>query len=350
MAVLWEGDFRRYLAKGELRIEPFDEANLTPNGYDVTIEEVLVPSSNVRTSRGVAKVPPMTRFAVSTRESVGLVRHVAGQLWLRTNWARRGVLAPVGLIAGGFSATLTFRAMNVPSEGRERVAQVVERRVLQIEDDAVDGSEMLQDLVGIALVRRDPVDSVGPDVRAEQRDRGGIHVGGVDDFGPTSFRNQDGVRACPGEGIGDNFAREDLIGNPLAFRGKPRAEVRLGQIDRVAKAVFRVHRRRASFAGDYVDRSNPALPLHPAVLHDDPERGIPPEDRPSDLPTIPLHLARDFQDGDVSDHVERAGKRSAERLRYVNDVFVAPDGHESLAEFPLFRWKVEVHPRRRRDE
>src|SRR5256885_2344681 len=88
----------------------------------------------------------------------------------------------------------------------------------------------------------------------------------------------------------------------------------------------------------------------PAVFHDDLERGIPPEDRPADLPAIPLHLARDFQDSDVSDHVERAGKRSAERLRYVNDVFVAPDGHESLAEFPLFRWNVEIHPRRRRDE
>jgi len=260
-----------------------------------------------------------------------------------SNAVRRGTLV------GPFQDSIDVDHAARP-EGRERVAQVVERRVRQIEDDAVDGSDLLQDLVGIALVRRDPVDSVGPDVRAEQRDRGGIHVGGVDDFGPTSFRNQDGVRAYPGEGIGDNFAREDLIGNPLAFRGKPRAEVRLGQIDRVAKAVFRVHRRRASFAGDYVDRSNPALPLHPAVLHDDLERGIPPEDRPADLPAIPLHLARDFQDSDVSDHVERAGKRSAERLRYVNDVFVAPDGHESLAEFPLFRWKVEIHPRRRRDE
>jgi len=113
-------------------------------------------------------------------------------------------------------------------ESLERVAQVVERRVRQIEDDAVDGPDPLQDLAGIALVRRDPVDPVGPDVRAEQRDRGRIHVGGVDDLGPTSFRNQDGVRAYPGEGIGDNFAREDLIGNPFAFRGKPRAEVRLG--------------------------------------------------------------------------------------------------------------------------
>jgi len=130
MAVLSDGDIRRYLAKGELRIEPFDEANLTPNGYDVTIEEVLVPSSNVRTSHGVAKVPPMTRFAVSTRESVGLGRHVAGQLWLRTTWARRGVLAGFGMIDAGFSGTLTFGALNVASEVLEvpigeRFAQIV---------------------------------------------------------------------------------------------------------------------------------------------------------------------------------------------------------------------------------
>lgn len=235
-------------------------------------------------------------------------------------------------------------------ESRERVAHVVERRVWQIEDDAVDRSDLLQDLAGIALVRRDTVDPVGPDVPAEQRDRRRIHVGGVNDLGPTSFRNQDSVRAYPGEWIGDVFALEDLIGDSSAFRGQPRAEVRLGQIDRVVKAVFYVDGRRASFARDDLDRSNPALPLHPAVLYRDPDVRIPTEDGPSDLLSIRLQLVRDFQDDNVSDHVERAGKRSAERLRHVNDVFVAPDGHESLAEFPLFRWKIDVHLCRRRDE
>lgn len=130
MAVLSDGDIRRYLAKGELRIEPFEDANLTPNGYDVTIEEVLVPSSNVRTTRGLAQIPPLTRFAVSTRESVTLGRHLAGQLWLRTTWARRGVLAAFGMIDAGFSGTLTFGALNGASEVLqlpigERFAQIV---------------------------------------------------------------------------------------------------------------------------------------------------------------------------------------------------------------------------------
>ncbi len=130
MALLSDADIRQYLAKRELRIEPFDEKNLTPNGYDVTIEEVLVPSSNTRTTQGVAQIPPATRFAVSTRESVGLGRHVAGQLWLRTTWARRGVLAAFGMIDSGFSGTLTFGALNGGSEVLEvpigeRFAQIV---------------------------------------------------------------------------------------------------------------------------------------------------------------------------------------------------------------------------------
>src|SRR3989442_11809466 len=113
MALLSDGDIRRYMGKGELRIEPFDEKNLTPNGYDVRIEEVLIPSSNARTSQGVARIPPATRFAVSTRESVGLGRHAAGQRWLRTTWARRGVLAAFGRIDAGVSGTLPFAALQV---------------------------------------------------------------------------------------------------------------------------------------------------------------------------------------------------------------------------------------------
>ncbi len=236
-----------------------------------------------------------------------------------------------------------------PKSG-ERVAQVVERRVRKIEDNAVDGSDLLQDLAGIALVRRDTVDPIGSDIRAEQRDGGGIHVGGVDDLGSTSFRDQDGVRAYPGEWIRDGFACKDLIRDPLTFRGEPGAEVRVGEIDHVVKAVFCVYGRRPLFARDDLDGSNPALALHPAVLHDDSHLRIPPENRSPDRLAMPLQLVRDFQDGDVSNHVEGAGKRSAERLRHLNDVFVAPDGHKSLAEVPLVRWKVEIHPCRRRDE
>jgi len=116
VGLLSDGDIRRYMAKGELRIDPFDERYLTPNGYDVSIAEVLVPASGERTASGIARVPPSSRFAVSTREAVQLGRHVAGQIWLRTTWARRGVLASFGMIDAGFMGTLTFGALNGSAE------------------------------------------------------------------------------------------------------------------------------------------------------------------------------------------------------------------------------------------
>ncbi len=130
MAVLSDAGILSHRAKGELSIDPFVEASLTPNGYDVSIEEVAIPSSGQRIRQGVAHVPSMTRFAVSTREAVTLGRTVAAQIWLRTTWARKGVLASFGMIDAGFSGTLTFGALNASDATLdlpigERFAQIV---------------------------------------------------------------------------------------------------------------------------------------------------------------------------------------------------------------------------------
>ncbi|HYM38939.1 MAG TPA: dCTP deaminase [Thermoplasmata archaeon] len=130
MALLSDAGILAFRAKGELSIEPFVESSLTPNGYDVSIEEVAVPSSGQRVRTGVAHIPALTRFAVSSRETVTLGRHVAAQIWLRTTWARRGVLASFGMIDAGFSGTLTFGALNASDATLdvpvgERFAQIV---------------------------------------------------------------------------------------------------------------------------------------------------------------------------------------------------------------------------------
>ncbi len=130
MGLLSDADILRWRAKGELEIEPFEPKHLTPNGYDVAIAEVVVPSRNLTVAEGVARVPALTRFAVATRENVRLGRHLAGQIWLRTTWARRGVVASFGMIDAGFSGTLTFGALNA-SDGvlelpvGDRFAQIV---------------------------------------------------------------------------------------------------------------------------------------------------------------------------------------------------------------------------------
>jgi dCTP deaminase len=128
MGLLADADILAYRAKGEIEIEPFDPSRLTPNGYDVSVDEVVVPAAKGHADS--SKIPPGTRFAVSTRERIRLGRHVVGQIWLRTTWARRGVVASFGMIDAGFSGTLTFGAFNASSEPLEvpigeRFAQVV---------------------------------------------------------------------------------------------------------------------------------------------------------------------------------------------------------------------------------
>ncbi len=130
MAVLSDADIVRRRAAGSLKIDPFAETNLTPNGYDVTVAEVLVPSKDLRFQEGTAHVPSLTRFAVGTRETITLGRDLAGQIWLRTTWARRGVVASFGIIDAGFSGNLTFGAFNASDAVLdvpigERFAQII---------------------------------------------------------------------------------------------------------------------------------------------------------------------------------------------------------------------------------
>jgi dCTP deaminase len=112
MSILSDADIRAAIGRGDIDIDPFREDRLTPNGYDLEIAEVLLPDVGERWTDGTASVPAMTRFMVSTRERMRLGPGLTAQLWLRTTWARRGVLASFGKIDAGFDGTLTFGAFN----------------------------------------------------------------------------------------------------------------------------------------------------------------------------------------------------------------------------------------------
>lgn len=112
MAVLSDGDIERSLAGGHLSIKPFKAVNLTPNGYDLTIHQVVVGSPDSQPRTGEVEVPGLTWFAVGTEEVIELGPDLCGQLWLRTSWSRRGVLASFGRIDAGFRGNLTLSAFN----------------------------------------------------------------------------------------------------------------------------------------------------------------------------------------------------------------------------------------------
>ncbi len=118
------------LADGSLRIQGFDERNLTPNGYDVSIEEIWVPSIDRRFKAGVAPVPGNSWFVIGTKEYLELPDTLIGEIWIRTTWVRRGILSSFGRIDAGFHGNLTFSAYNASAAPidvpiGERFAQVV---------------------------------------------------------------------------------------------------------------------------------------------------------------------------------------------------------------------------------
>jgi dCTP deaminase len=112
MCVLPDHEIMARLERGELRIENFSEASLTPNGYDLRIAELSIPGEGM-TREGSAIIPPGKMFFVSTLERVELPSSLCAQLWLRTTWVRKGVLAGLGKVDAGFHGTLTFMGTNV---------------------------------------------------------------------------------------------------------------------------------------------------------------------------------------------------------------------------------------------
>lgn len=95
-----------------LGIEPFIEKNLTPNGYDLSIDEVYIKKNDEHIKEGMAVIPPLSWFAVSTKEFVKMGPLITSQLWIRSSYARKGVMASFGKVDAGFHGTLTISCFN----------------------------------------------------------------------------------------------------------------------------------------------------------------------------------------------------------------------------------------------
>ncbi len=175
VTILSDGDLRRALERGEVEIEPFDPSNLTPNGYDLVIAEVVLPDEGTSRREGVARVPGQTRFLVSTRERVRLGPGVAGQLWLRSTWARRGVLASFGKVDAGFDGQLTLGAFNASRDelevptGETFAQLVLEAMATSAQRSYAERSGHFQHQRGVTTEARDPDGSTDVTVPCMER-------------------------------------------------------------------------------------------------------------------------------------------------------------------------------------
>jgi dCTP deaminase len=112
MCLLPDHEIETRIREGSLAIRDFSHESLTPNGYDLRIAELSLPSEGRVYKEGIARIPSKTMFHVSTIEYVELPDEVAAQLWTRTSWIRKGLLVGLGKIDAGFHGTLTFTGFN----------------------------------------------------------------------------------------------------------------------------------------------------------------------------------------------------------------------------------------------
>jgi dCTP deaminase len=112
VTILSDIDIKKSIEQNNLSISPFVEKNLTPNGYDLSIDEIYVQKTEEHIKNGTAVIPPLTWFAISTKEFVKMGPRITSQLWIRSSYARRGIMASFGKVDAGFHGTLTISCFN----------------------------------------------------------------------------------------------------------------------------------------------------------------------------------------------------------------------------------------------
>jgi len=143
MTILSDKDIEGSIKNKKLGIEPFNIKNLTPNGYDLSIEEIYIKKTNKHIKNGVAKIPAQTWFAISTKEYVKMGPQITSQLWIRSSYARKGVMASFGKVDAGFHGTLTISCFNSNDEELEipigdRFCQIVFENLSSIPSELYD--------------------------------------------------------------------------------------------------------------------------------------------------------------------------------------------------------------------
>ena len=157
MSILSDLDIKNCIKKNELGIEPFIETNLTPNGYDLSIDEIFIRKTDEHIKEGIAKIPAQTWFAISTKEFVKMGPKITSQLWIRSSYARKGVIASFGKVDAGFHGTLTISCFNSNDDSLEipigdRFCQIVFENMQSLPSELYDKkSGTYQNQKGIKL-------------------------------------------------------------------------------------------------------------------------------------------------------------------------------------------------------
>ncbi|MEM4066255.1 MAG: dCTP deaminase [Candidatus Micrarchaeaceae archaeon] len=106
--ILSDLEIKRRLLNGEIEIEPFSPEDLSPNGIDLRVGNKIVNINTDQEYDHGLVCEPDAFYLISTAERITLPLNVVGLVFLKSTWARMGVLIPPTVVDAGFSGILSL--------------------------------------------------------------------------------------------------------------------------------------------------------------------------------------------------------------------------------------------------
>ncbi len=123
--ILSDRAIRSMAESGMLISENYSEESLTPNGYDLRINEIMYGGN----THEEVLVKTGGQFFISTVEKVKMPGNIAGMLWIRSSYSRKGLFGSFGFVDAGFEGRLTLSFFNAGPEitirKNDRIVQMV---------------------------------------------------------------------------------------------------------------------------------------------------------------------------------------------------------------------------------
>jgi len=111
--MLSDGELLELIDSGHIDIKPFSEKNLTPNGYDLSVDGIDINDAVLKADiYEKFLIPRLSPFRVVSLEYVTLSNGFTANLWLKQRYARRNIQATFSQIDAEFFGTLAFCCFN----------------------------------------------------------------------------------------------------------------------------------------------------------------------------------------------------------------------------------------------
>lgn len=120
-----DAEITKYMKEGYINIKPFNERNLGPSSYDLTVynvgrtflhKTVLDITKDVPASKEIALpyiLSPRETIILMTKEIISCSDEIAADIACRSNISRLPLYYSSGFVDPGFSGPLTLRVTNV---------------------------------------------------------------------------------------------------------------------------------------------------------------------------------------------------------------------------------------------